>query len=121
MKNRLHLALLAALLAALAGTATGEELARIKGRIVGQKCADLGKIGECYLKWADPAVLWTEEGDIYGIDTAAGGIKPERLDEAYGLEVEAYGKVVPGENGNRLQIARLNILRPPGAREFFKG
>lgn len=121
MKNRLHQILIVALTAALAGMAMGEELTRIKGRVVGQKCAELGRIGECYLKWADPAVLWTEEGDIYGIDTAAGGIKPERLDEAYGLEVEAYGKVVPGENGNRLQIARLNILRPPGAREFFKG
>lgn len=121
MKNRLHPALLAALLAVPAGAAGGGEPDRIKGLIVGQKCAELGKIGECYLKWADPKVLWTEEGDTYGIDLAAGGIKPERLDEAYGLEVEAYGKVMAEEGGKRLRIERLNILKPPGAREFFKG
>lgn len=121
MKNRLYPALLVALLAVLAGTAGGEELAKIKGRLVGQKCAELGKIGECYLKWADPLVVWTEEGDTYGIDIAASSIKPERLDEAYGLEVEAYAKVVPGAKGNQLQISQLNILKPPGAKEFFKG
>lgn len=106
---------------AVAVAAAGEELAKVKGRIVGQQCAEKGKIGECYLKWADPMVFWTEEGDSYAIDLAASGIKQERLDEAYGLEVELYGKIVPGDKGDRVQISQLNILKPPGAKEFFKG
>lgn len=121
MKTGLRWALIVAVLSVFAGTAWGEELAKIKGRIVGQQCAEKGKIGECYLKWADPMVFWTEEGDTYAIDLAASGIKQERLDEAYGLEVELYGKFIPGEKGERVQIAQLNILKPPGKREFFKG
>jgi hypothetical protein len=121
MKNGLRMTLLAVLLCILAVTALGEELTKFKGRIVGERCAELGKIGECYLKWADRMVFWTEEGDTYAIDLAASGIKQERLDEAYGLEVELYGKITPGEKGERVQIAQLNILKPPGKREFFKG
>lgn len=121
MKNGLRMTLLAVLLCILAVTALGEELTKFKGRIVGERCAELGKIGECYLKWADRMVFWTEEGDRYTIDLAGSGIKQERLDEAYGLEVELYGKFIPGEKGERVQIAQLNILKPPGKREFFKG
>ena len=121
MKTGLRPALIVALLSVLVGTAWGEELTKAKGRIVGQKCAEKGKIGECYLKWADPMVFWTEEGDTYAIDLAASGIKQERLDEAYGLEVELDGKITPGEKGDRVQISQLNILKPPGAKEFFKG
>lgn len=121
MKNRLYVTLIAAALSLVAATALGEELTKIKGRIVGQQCAEKGKIGECYLKWADSMVFWTEEGDTYAIDLAASGIKQERLDEAYGLEVELYGKIAPGDKGDRVQISQLNILKPPGAKEFFKG
>jgi hypothetical protein len=121
MKTRLRLAPIVAVLSVLAGTVWGEELTKAKGRIVGQQCAEKGKIGECYLKWADPMVFWTEEGDSYAIDLAASGIKQERLDEAYGLEVELYGKIVPGDKGDRVQISQLNIIKPPGAKEFFKG
>ncbi len=121
MKTGLRLAPIVAVLSVLAGTAWGEELTKVKGRIVGQQCAEKGKIGECYLKWADPMVFWTEEGDSYAIDLAASGIQQERLDEAYGLEVELYGKIAPGGKGDRVQISQLNILKPPGAKEFFKG
>jgi hypothetical protein len=121
MKCRLSLTLTAAVLSVLVGTAGGEDLAKIKGRIVGQQCAEKGKIGECYLKWAEPMVFWTEEGDTYAIDLAASGIQQERLDEAYGLEVELFGKIVPDKQGDRVQISQLNILKPPGAKEFFKG
>ena len=121
MKRELRLALVIAALSVFMGTAWSAELAKVKGRILGQQCVEKGKIGECYLKWADPMVFWTEEGDTYAIDLAASGIKQERLDEAYGLEVELYGKITPGEKGERVQIAQLNILKPPGKREFFKG
>lgn len=124
MKTGLRLTLIVAVLSVLAGTAWSEELARMKGRIVGQKCAEKGKIGECYLQWADPMVFWTEEGDTYAIDLAASGIKQERLDEAYGLEVDVYGKIIKGKKGwtvDRVRISQLNILKPPGAKEFFKG
>ncbi|MDP2825223.1 MAG: hypothetical protein Q8O52_21385 [Sulfuritalea sp.] len=124
MKTGLRLTLIVAMLSVLAGTTWGEELTRIKGRIVGQMCAEKGKIGECYLKWADPMVFWTDEGDTYAIDLAASAIKQERLDEAYGLEVDLYGKIIKGEKGvkaDRVRISQLNILKPPGSKEFFKG
>ncbi len=113
--------LIVALLSVFAGTAFGEDVAKYKGRIVGQLCAEKGKIGECYLKWAGTMVFWTEEGDTYAIDLAASGIKQDRLDEAYGLEVELYGKIVPDKKGDLIQISQLNILKPPGSKEFFKG
>jgi hypothetical protein len=121
MKREMRWALIVAALSVFTGTAWSEELAKVKGRILGQQCVEKGKIGECYLKWADPMVFWTEEGDTYAIDLAASGIQQERLDEAYGLEVELYGRTVPGEKGDRVQISQLNILKPPGAKEFFKG
>ena len=121
MKKRIVHTLLGIAVVLFAAAAAGVELENLKGRIVGQQCAEKGKIGECYLKWADTMVFWTEEGDSYAIDLAASGIKQERLDEAYGLEVDLYGKIVPGDKGERVQISQLNILKPPGAKEFFKG
>jgi hypothetical protein len=121
MKRGMFFALIVAVLPMLAGTAWSQELAKAKGRILGQQCAEKGKIGECYLKWADSMVFWTEEGDTYAIDLAGSGIQQERLDEAYGLEVELYGKIVPDKKGDRVRISQLNILKPPGAKEFFKG
>jgi hypothetical protein len=110
-----------ALLSLFAGTAFGEELSKVKGRILGEKCAEKARIGECYLAWAEPMVFWTDEGDYYRIDLAGGGLKQERLDEAFGLEVEAWGRIVKQEQGERVQFSQLNILKPPGSREFFKG
>lgn len=121
MRVRACRGLIVAALTLFAGMSWGEEPDKIKGRIIGEQCAAKGKIGECYLKWADPMVFWTEEGDAYAIDLAASGIKQDRLDEAFGLEVEVYGKIVPGEKGDRVRIAQLNILKPPGTKEFFKG
>ena len=121
MKKRIIHTVLGFAVALFGAAAAGVELEKFKGRIVGQQCAEKGKIGECYLKWANPIVFWTEEGDTYAIDLAGSGIKQERLDEAYGLEVELYGKITPGEKGDRVQISQLNILKPPGAKEFFKG
>ena len=121
MKKRIVHTLLGLAVVLFAAAAAGVELENLKGRIVGQQCAEKGKIGECYLKWANPIVFWTEEGDTYAIDLAGSGIQQERLDEAYGLEVELYGKIVPGDKGDRVQISQLNILKPPGAKEFFKG
>ena len=115
------LPIMAALLALAAVPGKAEEPNRIQGRILGQKCAEQSRIGECYLKWADPMVFRTDAGDTYRIDLAAGGIKQERLDEAYGLEVELYGKVLRDGQGARVGISQLNIVKPPGSREFFKG
>jgi len=120
--NRLLSGVLAwALLAALPGVALGDERVKMAGRIIGEQCALAGKIGECYLKWADPMVFWTEEGDTFAIDLAASNIKQERLDEAFGLEVEVYGQVADEPDGASVQISQLNILNPPGKKEFFKG
>ncbi len=99
-----------------AAAAMGAELEKFKGRIVGEKCAKLGKIGECYLKWADPMVFFTEDGDHYAIDKAS-TVAQERLDEAFGQEVEVQGRIL----GDRVEIAQLTILKPAGSREFFKG
>ena len=105
----------AALLLAEQAAVAGAELEKFKGRIVGEKCAKLGKIGECYLKWANPMVFFTEEGDYYPIERA--GVAEERLDEAFGQEVEVQGRIVD----DRVQIVQLSILNPLGGKEFFKG
>lgn len=114
-------ALAGALLVLLAGAAQGDEPQRLQGRILGRACAEQGRVGECYLKWAEPMVFRSDEGTIHRIDLAAGAIKQERLDEAYGLEVELYGKLLRDGQGAAVSISQLNILKPPGSREFFKG
>lgn len=101
--------------------AAAEEPGRMQGHILGLQCAEQGRIGECYLKWADKVVFRSMAGDIYSIDLAASGIKQEGLDEAYGLEVELYGKVLRDGQGARVGISQLNIVKPPGSKEFFKG
>jgi hypothetical protein len=118
MSIRIGGLLLAAL---LAGPAAAEEPARLQGHILGRPCAEAGRIGECPLKWADATVFRSASGEIYAIDLAAGGIRQERLDEAYGLEVELYGKVLRDGQGARVAVSQLNIVKPPGSREFFKG
>lgn len=108
----------AALLILFVAAALADDPTKINGRIVGEKCAQLGKIGECYLKWAEPLVFFTDEGEYYLIDLARSGITRERFDEAFGQEVEVHGQVSAEQ---RIQISQLNILRPPTAKEFFKG
>lgn len=108
-----------ALGALIAMPGLAQELAKLKGRIVGERCAKAGKIGECYLKWADPMVLYTEEGDQYAIDFGGRHQVPqERLDEAFGQEVEVHGWLI---GGAKVQMSQLNILRPAAGKEFFKG
>lgn len=111
----LILAMGAALLVAAQDAAVAAELEKFKGRIVGEKCAKLGKIGECYLKWANPMVFFTDEGDYYAIERV--GVAEEKLDEAFGQEVEVQGQIVD----DRVRIVQLSILRPLGDKEFFKG
>lgn len=116
MKN-LAMAFIASLWAISASVqGAGDEIEKLKGRIVGEKCAQKGKIGECYLRWAHPMVFFTDEGDYYAIELT--GITQERLDEAFGQEVELHGRLTAN---NRVRIAQLNILKPPGTKEFFKG
>jgi len=108
-----------ALGALIAGPGFAQDLTKLKGRIIGERCAKAGKIGECYLKWADPMVLYTEEGDRYAIDFGGRHQVPqERLDEAFGQEVEVHGWLI---GGAKVQMSQLNILRPVAGKEFFKG
>lgn len=117
----------------------------LQGRILGEKCAQSGKIGECYLQWADPMVFWTQDGDYYQItlagkaldeaslDKQAGEKKDPNtfagkdldevsLDKAYGQEVEVEGTIVnKGTDKGSIQVSRLTLLNPPGKKEFFKG
>lgn len=119
MPTHVAAAALFALCAVLATPALAQEITQLKGRIVGERCAKAGKIGECYLKWADPMVLYTEDGDQYAIDLGGRNrVTQERLDEAFGQEVEAHGWVI---GGAKLQMSQLNILRPAAGKEFFKG
>jgi len=111
-----------ALLALLTGQVFSGELAQLKGRITGEKCAQLGKIGECYLKWANPMVFWTEDGDYYAIDmTAKGGVAQEKFDEAFGQEIELHGEILRNGESGRIRVTQLKIMRPAAGKEFFKG
>ena len=94
----------------------------MKGRVLGEQCAKLGKIGECYLQWAEPMVFWTQEGDYFQIKLAGKDLDQVELDKAYGLEVEVEGKVLEqGKDKGKIEVAKLTILNPPGKKEFFKG
>ena len=94
----------------------------MKGFIVGERCAKLSKIGECYLEWAAPMVFWTQDGDYYHIKLNGKDLDQVSLDKAFGQEVEVDGAVVSKEPGNgTIQISKLTILNPRGKKEFFKG
>lgn len=111
-----------AILALFAGHVFSEGAAQLKGRIVGEKCAQLGKIGECYLKWAEPMVFWTEDGDYYAIDLSGkSGVAQEKFDEAFGQEVEVQGEILKNGKIERLRVAQIKIMRPAARKEFFKG
>jgi hypothetical protein len=137
MKIRRLLLLGAMLAVPFSGLLVAEEM---KGRILGEKCAQMGKIGECYLQWADPMVFWTEEGDYYHIEFSgktpvkqAGetdectpekfcwqgkGLDQVALDKGFGQEVQVDGKII---GDDRIQLAQMTLLNPPGKKEFFKG
>jgi hypothetical protein len=93
-----------------------------KGFIVGEQCAKLGKIGECYLKWSDPMVLWTQGGDYYRIKLTGKDLDQVSLDKAFGQEVEVDGAIVgKGPGKGTIYVSKLTLLNPPGKKEFFKG
>lgn len=114
MKTKMPLLALFLSIAVFAGSALGGEL---KGRILGELCAQRGKIGECYLKWAEPMVFWTEEGDYYAIELAGKDVDQVVLDKAFGQEVVVEGKI----REDRIRITKLKVLNPKGKKEFFKG
>ena len=94
----------------------------MKGRILGEQCAKLGKIGECYLKWAEPMVFWTQDGDYYRIKLADKDLDQVSLDKAFGQEVEVDGAIViNGPDKGKILVSKLTVLTPPGKKEFFKG
>jgi hypothetical protein len=137
MKTKIMLLIWGLLTVSLASLSVADEM---KGRILGEKCAQMGKIGECYLQWAEPMVFWTEEGDYYHIKfggkmpvTQAGetdectaekfcwqgkDLDQAALDKGFGQEVEVEGKII---GKDRIQLAQLTLLNPPGKKEFFKG
>lgn len=119
MKNRITLLLVTLVMAFAVDLALAETM---KGRILGEQCARTGKIGECYLKWAEPMVFWTQEGDYYHIKLAGKDLDQESLDKAFGQEVEVDGAIVDkGTDKGKIQVSKLTILNPPGKKEFFKG
>ncbi len=119
MNRSIRRILILGLALALAAPLYAQELQALKGRIIGEKCFQRGKIGECYLKWAEPMGLWTEEGAFYRIDLSApDAVDQTRLDKGFGREVEAQGRIVDDE---RIELVQLTVLNPRGKREFFKG
>lgn len=90
---------------------------RFKGWLVGEKCAEMGKIGECYLKWAYPMVLWTEEKETYHIELLGEGLDEVSIDKAFGKEVVMEGWVSEG----RIMVVKMTVLEASGKKEFFKG
>ena len=99
--------------------ATGTAFAsteQIKGRLIGETCAKKGKVGDCYLKWAYPMVLFTEEGDYYQIDLLGDGLDRVSLDKAFGQEVAMEGEI----SGQTIKVRKMTLLNPPGKKVLFK-
>jgi len=121
MKNRILLWVITLVTAFAMDLALAET---VKGRILGEQCAKTGKIGECYLQWADPMVFWTQEGDYYQIKLVGKDLDQVSLDKAYGQEVEVEGKLLgqgKDKGKGKIEIGKLTLLNPPGKKEFFKG
>ncbi len=114
MVRQIVLFLLVTAFAAAPVMAEGE---RIKGRILGETCVQKGKIGECYLKWANPMVFWTEEGDTYRIILVGEGLDQVSLDKAFGREVMMEGWVTD----EAIKVTKMTVLNPARKKEFFKG
>ena len=90
----------------------------LKGRILGERCAKTGKIGECPLQWAEPMVFWMEDGNYFHIRLAGKDLDQVSLDKAFGQEVQVEGKL---EGKDKIRVSHLTLLNPPGKKEFFKG
>ncbi len=140
MKSRIWWLISSLLMLVISSLAVSGDVLELKGRIIGEKCAQRGKIGECYLQWAEPMVFWTEGGDYYHIELGGNApakqsdevdeCTPEKscwqgekldqvtLDKGFGQEVQVVGKIV---GDDRVQLAQLTILNPVGKKEFFKG
>lgn len=114
MKRTLFVSL--AVLWATAGPAVAQG-EQIKGRVIGETCARKGKVGDCYLKWAHPMVLWTEEGEYYRIELDGEGLDQVALDRAFGKEVAMEGRVT----AQTIKATGMVVLDPGGKKEFFKG
>ncbi len=114
MVRQIVIFLLVMVLTATSVIAVGE---RIKGRILGETCVRKGKIGECYLKWANPMVFWTEEGDTYRIVLLGEGLDQVSLDKAFGREVMMEGWVTD----EAIKVTKMTVLNPAKKKEFFKG
>lgn len=119
MKRRMMLWVIAPVAALTMDLALAEPT---KGFIVGEQCAKLGKIGECYLKWAHPMVLWTPDGEHYRIKLVGKDLDQVSLDKAFGQEVEVEGRVVKnGPDKGQILVSKLILANPAGKKEFFKG
>lgn len=114
MVRQIVLFLLVTAITAPSIMAAGE---RIKGRILGETCVRKGKIGECYLKWANPMVFWTEEGDTYRIVLVGEQLDQVSLDKAFGREVIMEGWVTD----EAIKVTKMTVLNPARKKEFFKG
>ena len=90
---------------------------KFRGWIVGEKCVQAGKIGDCYRKWAYPAVLWTEEGKAYQLELLGEGLDEASIDKAFGKEVEIEGWVAE----KQVMVVKMTVLDTSGKKEFFKG
>ena len=90
---------------------------KFRGWIVGEKCVQAGKIGDCYLKWAYPAVIWTEEGKSYRFEFLAEGLDEVSVDKAFGKEVEFEGWI----SEDQVMVVKMTVLDTSGKKEFFKG
>lgn len=113
MKRVLFLGLAVLLATVGPAFAQGEQ---IKGRVIGETCARKGKVGDCYLKWAHPMVLWTEEGEYYRIALHGESLDQVALDKAFGKEVIMEGWIT----GQTIKVAKMVVLDPGGKKEFFK-
>lgn len=88
-----------------------------RGWLIGEKCAEAGKVGECYLKWAYPMVLYTEQKKTYYFELLDEKLDEESLDKAFGREVVMEGWV----SEDRIMVVKMTVLEASGKKEFFKG
>jgi len=87
----------------------------LTGKLIGEECAKRLKLTDCYLEYAYPMVLFTDEGEYYRLKL--GGVDQLELDKAFGKRVEISGTL----EGRTIRVRRLKVLEPVGEPEFFKG
>lgn len=112
--KRLVIAVLLVLALAPAVRAEGE---KVRGWVVGEKCAEMGRITDCYRKWSYPPVLWTEAGKTYRLELLGDGLDDASLDRAFGREVEIEGWI----SEYQIMVVKMTVLEASGKKEFFKG